>query len=102
MSSLSEKGAITGIGETEYSRNSGRSSTTLQMEASLKAIADAGLSPRDIDGVIPYATGDTVAEDFITNLNLPDLRFSATTPLGGASVLDSPEAARNGKNRSRS
>ncbi len=93
MSSLSEKGAITGIGETEYSRNSGRSSTTLQMEASLKAIADAGLSPKDIDGVIPYATGDTVAEDFITNLNLPDLRFSATTPLGGASVLASVQAA---------
>jgi len=93
MSSISEKGAVTGIGETEYSRSSGRSSTRLQMEASLKAIADAGLSPQDIDGVIPYATGDTVAEDFITNLNLPDLRFSATTPLGGASVLASLQAA---------
>ncbi len=93
MGSLSEKGAITGIGETEYSRNSGRSSTRLQMEASLTAIADAGLSPKEIDGVIPYATGDTVAEDFITNLGLPDLRFSATTPLGGASVLASVQAA---------
>jgi len=93
MAGLFEKGAISGIGETEYSRNSGRSSTTLQMEAALKAIADAGLSPREIDGVIPYATGDTVAEDFITNLGLPDLRFSATTPLGGASVLASVQAA---------
>jgi acetyl-CoA acetyltransferase len=93
MGNLSERGAITGVGETEYSRNSGRSSTKLQMEASLTAIADAGLSPKDIDGVIPYATGDTVAEDFITNLGLPDLRFSATTPLGGASVLASLQAA---------
>lgn len=93
MGSLSNKGAITGIGETEYSRNSGRSSTTLQMEASLKAIADAGLSPKDIDGVIPYATGDTVAEDFVSNLGLPELRFSATTPMGGASVLAAVQAA---------
>ena len=93
MGTLSGNGAITGIGETEYSRNSGRSSTALQMEASLKAISDAGLSPKDIDGVIPYATGDTVAEDFITNFGLPDLRFSATTPLGGASVLASVQAA---------
>ena len=93
MGSLFERGAITGIGETEYSRNSGRSVATLQMEASLKAISDAGLSPTEIDGVIPYATGDTVAEDFVTNLNLADLRYSATTPLGGASVLASVQTA---------
>lgn len=93
MENLFEKGAITGIGETRYSRNSGRSVTSQQMEASLIAIRDAGLSPKDIDGVIPYATGDTVAEDFITNLGLPDLRFSATTPLGGASAVASVQAA---------
>jgi len=90
---LSEKGAVTGIGETAYTRGSGKSDMALQMEASLKAIADAGLSPADIDGVIPYAVGTTVAEDFITNLGLPDLRFSATTPLGGASSVAAIQAA---------
>ena len=90
---LFEKGAITGIGETAYTRGSGKSDTALQMEASLKAIADAGLSPKDIDGVVPYASGSTVAEDFITNLGLPDLRYSATTPLGGASCVAGIQAA---------
>jgi uncharacterized OB-fold protein len=42
---LKERGAITGIGETAYSRNSGKSVVALQMEASLAAIADAGLTP---------------------------------------------------------
>ncbi|MFP6777878.1 MAG: thiolase family protein [Alphaproteobacteria bacterium] len=91
--SLFEKGAITGIGETTYTRGSGKSDEALQMEASLKAIADAGLKPTDIDGVVPYAAGGTVAEDFITNFNLPDLRYSATTPLGGASCVAAIQAA---------
>ena len=69
---LFEKAAITGIGETAYTRGSGKSDIALQMEASLKAIADAGLSPSEIDGVIPYSLGTTVAEDYITNLGLPD------------------------------
>lgn len=90
---LFERCAISGIGETAYVRRSGKSETALQMEASLKAIADAGLSPKDIDGVIPYATGSAVAEDFITNFGIADLRLSATTPLGGASCLAAVQLA---------
>ncbi len=44
-------------GETTYSRESGRSVLSLQLEAALKAIEDVGLRPSDIDGVIPYASG---------------------------------------------
>jgi acetyl-CoA acetyltransferase len=90
--SLREKGAVTGVGETAYTRESGRSVLSLQLEASLKAIEDAGLKPTDIDGVIPYA-GGVVAEDFITNLGIPDLRFSALTPLGGASCVAAVQCA---------
>jgi len=50
---ISDKVAVTGIGETAYRRGATRSSTELQLEAALKAIADAGLSPRQIDGIIP-------------------------------------------------
>ncbi|MBT4169428.1 MAG: thiolase family protein [Rhodospirillaceae bacterium] len=93
MAGLTDKCAITGIGETEYSKNSGKSVAALQMEASLKAIADAGLKPTDIDGVIPYGNMEMVAEDFITNLGLPDLRYPAVTPLGGASAVAAIQAA---------
>jgi len=93
MSGLSGKGAITGIGETDYSKRSGKSVIALQMEASLKAIEDAGLSPKDIDGVLPYSSAGGVAEDFITNLGIDDLRYSATTPLGGASCVAGIQSA---------
>jgi hypothetical protein len=56
------------------------------MEASLAAIADAGLAPTDIDGIIAYAPSGVV-EDFVANFGIPDLRFSATTPMGGASAV---------------
>ena len=88
-----DQGALTGVGETAYSRNSGKSVVALQMEAALAAIADAGLTPKDIDGVIAYATSGVVAEDFVTNFGIPDLRFSATTPMGGASCVAAVQCA---------
>jgi acetyl-CoA acetyltransferase len=90
--SMREKAAITGIGETAYSRSSGRSVVSLQLEASLRAIEDAGLRPSDIDGVIPYGSA-VVAEEFVTNFGIGDLRFSATTPLGGASCVAAIQCA---------
>ncbi len=89
---LREIGAISGVGETVYSRNSGKSVLALQLEASLNAICDAGLTPKDIDGIIPYS-GMVVAEDFITNFGISDLRFSAATPMGGASCVAAIQAA---------
>ena len=44
--------AIVGIGATDFSRNSGRSDLTLATQAALAAIEDAGLTPKDIDGIV--------------------------------------------------
>jgi acetyl-CoA acetyltransferase len=92
---LKETVAITGIGETRYVRGpgSGKTPIALQLEAALLAIEDAGLSPREIDGLIPFAIGPMVAEDFITNFGIPDLNFSALTPLGGASAVAAIQCA---------
>ena len=90
--SLNGKTAVTGIGETAYSRGSDKSALALMLEASLNAIADAGLSPKDIDGVIPYSLGP-VAEEIMANLGLEDVKFSAQTPMGGASPVAALQAA---------
>jgi acetyl-CoA acetyltransferase len=90
--SLREKVAVTGVGETAYMRGTDRTALSLQLEASLYAIKDAGLTPRDIDGLIPYGMG-VVAEDLVTNFGIPDLRFSATTPMGGATAVASIQCA---------
>jgi len=83
--SLRDKACVTGIGETAYLRGSTSTAFELQIESSLKAIADAGLTPKDIDGVIPIGIISGTADDFIENFGLPDLRFSTVIPHGGAS-----------------
>lgn len=90
--SLHEKVAVTGVGESPYMRGTDRTALSLQLEASLRAIEDAGLTPRDIDGLIPYGMG-AVAEDLVTNFGIPDLRFSATIPMGGAAAVASIQCA---------
>src|SRR5471032_2525880 len=90
---LHEKAAVSGIGETAYTRGTSKSGPALQFEASLKAIADAGLGPRDIDGIIPYFPGGAIAEDFIANLGLPDLTLSAFIPMGGATCVAAIQTA---------
>lgn len=93
--SIKNKAAVTGVGETRYVRapGSGKTPIALQMEASLAAIKDAGLDPKDIDGIIPFGIGPLIAEDFITNFGIPDVNFSAITPLGGASAVAAIQCA---------
>ncbi|MEQ8496895.1 MAG: hypothetical protein RLW42_21975, partial [Gammaproteobacteria bacterium] len=57
---LRDRAAVTGVGETAYTRETDKSQLELTLAASLAAIADAGLDPKDIDGVIPYAAGGVV------------------------------------------
>ena len=82
---LRRSAAIAGIGETEYTRASPHTAAQLQLEASLRAVADAGLSPTDIDGVIPIGITGLPVEEYIAAFGLRDLRFSALVPHGGAS-----------------
>jgi len=93
MTTLRDLAAVTGIGETRYQRGTDKSPLQLTLEASLTAIVDAGLTPRDIDGVIAYASGAVVAEDLLTNFGSEDFRFSATTPMGGASAVAALQCA---------
>ena len=90
---LRDKACLTGIGETAYVRGSTKTALELQMAASLKAIRDAGLDPRQIDGVIPIGIVSGTAEDFIDNFGITDLRFSALVPHGGASPAMALQAA---------
>ena len=51
---LRDKYAIVGIGETAYMRGSGITTRALGTWAVRNAIADAGLTPADIDGMLSY------------------------------------------------
>lgn len=79
--------AVTGIGETAYSRSSGRGALALELEAALLAIEDAGLKPADIDGVIPMLNGAGIADDYVANFGFSNLRIAPVAALGGASCV---------------
>lgn len=78
-----DKCAIVGIGTTEYSKNSGRSTLALATEASRNAIADAGLTPDDIDGIVRCDMDRTMPVSLAAALGLRKLHFWGETGPGG-------------------
>ena len=74
---------IAGIGQTEFSKDSGRSPLQLAVEASHAAIADAGLTPADIDGSVTFQQDANDELPVMTNLGIPQLGFSSRTRGGG-------------------
>ncbi|HBZ72873.1 MAG TPA: transporter [Deltaproteobacteria bacterium] len=81
---------IVGIGETRYARDKAWSPTTLalNLEASVRAIDDAGLRVHDIDGLMPFP-GLSCAEEVAANLGISELAFTSTVHMGGASPVAS-------------
>jgi len=75
--------AIAGIGLTEFSRDSGRSELALATEAARAAIADAGLSPDQIDGLVRCHMDRTSAAAMAGALALPEVGFAADVGVGG-------------------
>lgn len=55
---MSRRPVLVGIGRTEYSRNSGRTTLAMAAEAARAALADAGMDYSDVDGVSTFAAGD--------------------------------------------
>ena len=91
--SLKNRCAIAGIGNTAYTRGTEHTTIELHLQAALAALDDAGLSPADVDGVMPNEMSGVIAEDLILNLGLSNLRFAATIRTGGASFVTALQAA---------
>jgi acetyl-CoA acetyltransferase len=77
--------AVTGVGYTELSRNSGRTVLELATDACRAAIADAGVARTAVDGIASFAVmHDSVPTQAVaTTLALPQLRYSLDIDLGG-------------------
>jgi acetyl-CoA acetyltransferase len=77
------RACIVGVGNTEFSRDSGRSVNRLAFDAIKAAASDAGIDPRMIDGIVPFMHGPS-AEDVMVMFGLGDVRFTSVPHLGGA------------------
>ena len=75
--------AVAGIGATEFSKDSGRSTLRLAVEACDLALQDAGLDPKLIDGMVTFTVDENHEIDVARSLGIPELsHFSPSTRTG--------------------
>lgn len=93
MSSLADKASIVGIGATDFSKDSGRSELRLAAEAVRAAVADAGLQPSDVDGLVSF-TMDTNTEIAVARAaGIGSLNFFSRIHYGGGAACATVQQA---------
>lgn len=80
---MQRRAAIVGIGQTGFSKDSGRTEWDLALEAILAALADAGLETSAVDGLVRYGYDNVTPPMVVRALGIPDLRWYGDVPLGG-------------------
>lgn len=84
---LKDEAAIVGIGQTEFSKNSGRSELQLASEAVKAALDDAGLTPGDVDGMTTFTLDTTDEIEVARAVGIGDLTFFNRIPHGGGAAV---------------
>ena len=93
MSEFSGAASIAGIGATEFSKDSGRSELQLSAEATLAALADAGLEASDVDGLVTFTMDSTAEIALARELAMGDLRFFSRINYGGGAACATVQQA---------
>src|SRR5205823_8735010 len=83
---LRDKYAIVGVGETTYTRGSGRTTRALGSWAVRNAMLDAGRRRSEVDGMLPYQGGDSTSGTFISADPARGLNFYWVWLAGGRST----------------
>jgi len=83
---LDGRAAICGIGQTEFSKDSGRSELQLAVECVKAALDDAGLTPADVDGMVTFTLDPNEDIEVARNLGVPKLTFFSRVPHGGGAA----------------
>ena len=78
--------AIAGIGATEFSKDSGRSELRLAAEAVQAALADAGLAPSEVDGLVTFTMDSNAEVAVARELGIGELRFFSQVGYGGGAA----------------
>ena len=85
--------AIAGIGATEFSKDSGRSELRLAAEAARAALADAGLAPADVDGMVTFTMDGNAEIAVARELGVPALTFFSQIGYGGGAACATVQQA---------
>ena len=83
---ISGRAAIVGLGATEFSKNSGRTELRLAMEATLAALSDAGIDPKEVDGFSSYSVDKVPEYEIARLLGARNVSFFSQVPHGGGAA----------------
>ena len=86
MTDLSRRAAIAGTGATDSSKDSGRSELRLAAEAVTAALADAGLTAADVDGLTTFTMDTNTQAAVARATGIPSLKFFGNIPFGGGAA----------------
>ncbi|HEU0166331.1 MAG TPA: hypothetical protein VFS62_01045, partial [Chloroflexota bacterium] len=80
-----KEAAIVGIGQSEFGRKLSKTAWELALQACLAATADAGIDPKEIDGIIRYDAPNELVQQglLVRSLGIPELRWFSNAPYGG-------------------
>ena len=80
---LKDRCAVAGIGQTEFSKESGRSELQLACEAIVAALADAVLRPDQVDGLVTFTMDSREEAEVARSVGIPELSMFSRVPYGG-------------------
>lgn len=84
--SLAGSTAIAGIGATEFSKESGRTELRLAAEAVGAALADAGVAPSDVDGMVTFTMDSNEEIEVARAVGAGELTFFSRIHYGGGAA----------------
>jgi len=94
------RAAIAGIGQTEFSKESGRTELRLAVEAVTAALTDAGIAPSEVDGMVTYVMDSNDEIEVARAIGAGNLTLFSRIGYGGgaacATVHQAAMAVENG------
>ena len=87
MKSRPSHAVIAGIGQTEFSKESGRSEQQLAAECIKLALDDAGIAPADVDGVVTFTLDNSDDVSTMRSLGFDQLNYISRLPHGGGASV---------------
>jgi acetyl-CoA acetyltransferase len=85
--------AIAGIGATDFSKDSGRSELRLAVEAVGAALDEAGIAPREVQGMVTFSAETNPEIDIARSLGMGDLTFFSRIHYGGGAACGTVQQA---------
>jgi acetyl-CoA acetyltransferase len=80
---LRDKTAIVGIGQTEFGKLLPKSEERLACEAIMAALDDAGIAPREVDGLCSYTMETCSEAEIARNIGAGEITFFSQVGYGG-------------------